>query len=406
MSPLPEETAGNEQAAAADTKAAAGRPLALTYVPQFDGLRWWFGALPVLLGHSVLREGAWSFLGKFGVHNFMVLSGFLITSLLMADRQRARERGMTRMAAFRRFYIRRSLRIFPLFYVVLAITCLLPGSGMFERVTFAEPHGVIQHVSNALGLSTWHWHAAYLSNLWYAAGGTLGWLHPGWTLAVEEQFYLVWPLAVLLLPRRWQIGALAVVTILLSLAWRIENTADGLPYRVVRYHTIAYAELFAVGACLGLWQRRWIPPDGAGRQRVQVLLLASAALVVGTLGIVLWEAPPIADRLTPPWTLRHGVVLSASALFGAGLVVLARLDLGGPWRALMAHRTSRYLGRISYGIYLIHSPMWHAAGWIPETGSVPVPVAALAIAGVVAAASVSWYGFEGPLNRLKARIAP
>ncbi len=159
------------------------------YMKQLDALRA-FAVLAVLWSHYVPRK--YSFLGinlgEFGVRLFFGLSGFLITGILLASRQRVLSGSENIASALRQFYIRRSLRIFPVFYATLAAMFLLKIPPV--RETFA-------------------WHVFYLSNFYMAKVGS----YPGsvshlWSLAIEEQFYLFWPWVILWLPRKYLFSAI------------------------------------------------------------------------------------------------------------------------------------------------------------------------------------------------------
>ena len=155
---------------------------AAEHMPQLDALR--------ALAFVGVAVSHWSpnFLAGIvpwgtGVQLFFVLSGFLITGILL--RSRPADLGISMPTALRVFYVRRCLRIFPLYYGVLAL-CLLFAIGPIA--------------------TTWPWHVSYLSNLFYARQGHASpvedpFLHL-WSLSVEEQFYLLWPLVALVANRR------------------------------------------------------------------------------------------------------------------------------------------------------------------------------------------------------------
>src|SRR5436309_1918792 len=145
------------------------------YVPQLDGVRALAVSL-VVAEHYTHHELPLA-TGRTGVILFFILSGFLITGILLDAREWARAAGVPRPPVLRRFYGRRFLRIFPLYYASLAV---LYAAGVPDVKGYAG------------------WHLAYLSNVlfcrlgaWPAATAHL------WSLAVEEQFYLAWPLAIL-----------------------------------------------------------------------------------------------------------------------------------------------------------------------------------------------------------------
>ncbi|RUU12827.1 acyltransferase, partial [Mesorhizobium sp. M7A.T.Ca.TU.009.01.3.2] len=159
---------------------------------QLDALR--AIAVTMVLYSHFFAEGP-SFWGHIGVRLFFVLSGFLITRLLLEARSATEfETG----PALRSFYIRRMLRIFPPYFAVLGFVWL---------VDLDQSRGSLV------------WHALYLSNFWYALHNNWNpWvLGHFWSLSIEEQFYLAWPLVVLLAPRR-RFEAICIAVIALSLA--------------------------------------------------------------------------------------------------------------------------------------------------------------------------------------------
>lgn len=199
------------------------------YLPQLDGLRA-LAAVAVVLHHNLWRDGALgeiraaAHLGEAGVRLFFVLSGFLITGILL------RARGSN--GALRAFYARRFLRIFPLYYLVVVAVAAMGQPLMREE----------------LG-----WNLAYLENFSVAARGGF----PGppvshlWTLSVEEQFYLLWPLVVLFAPRR-ALLPVALSTLLVAPASRLAlllGTGNAAAAAVV---TTSCLDTLGAGAALAI----------------------------------------------------------------------------------------------------------------------------------------------------------
>ena len=143
--------------------------------------------------------------GEWGVQLFFVLSGFLITGILL--RCRGDEDAGGKISRMRQFYVRRFLRIFPLFYAVLFAAALLNIRPVRETLL---------------------WHVSYLSNLQMAlAGGWSGPVSHFWSLAVEEQFYLLWPCLILFLPRKYLLWAILIAIATapdLQNSWRCDGT--------------------------------------------------------------------------------------------------------------------------------------------------------------------------------------
>jgi peptidoglycan/LPS O-acetylase OafA/YrhL len=375
-----------------------------------DGLRG-LAIFLVFLYHSTWRPGAvtpleraatWpSQVGFAGVDLFFVLSGFLITRILLRERSSPHY--------FSAFYGRRVLRIFPLYYALLTLWLLvLPAIGA-ERWT-----GDLW-IEGADRESVWYW--LYLSN-WhdgFAARFGHRLLAVTWSLAIEEQFYLVWPLAVRLLSRRALAGA-CLAAIGGALALRTLLVAAGaIPITVYvltpcRVDTLAFGALVALAAGD---EARW-PRVVAANRRV---LPAEAALATAICALLI--ANPLLGGVTKPYTLLAHPLMqtagySAFALLFACLVV--RLMAPGPAPGLLDRifraRWLVALGAISYGVYLFHTPViyfvtrWvfdpesHAWGFFPEQTLRWVLVTAVTLPVAVA----SWRWFEAPLLRARHRF--
>ncbi|RAX41117.1 acyltransferase family protein [Rhizobium tropici] len=339
---------------------------------QLDGLRTIAVAM-VLYAHFFAANG--SIWGHLGVRLFFVLSGFLITRLLLEARADTRYQPATALKAF---YIRRALRIFPPYFAVLAL------------VWFINLEGV-------RGTGTLKWHALYLANYWYALRGewTPWVLCHTWSLSIEEQFYIVWPLAILLVPRR-MIGRLCIAVIACSLAYRLYWPLTGTPSLTRDLLPSASMDALAIGALLAVYRERT-------RAWPQWMRLGWMPLVAAAT-VALWLRP---DPTTPvlDWCIWIGsevfplvplvmLVGGASSGFRSGF---------GP---LLESSPMAATGRVSYGIYLFHpivlSLIIKAQAWIPvnvsEQGFGRLIVGSVA---TLALASISWRLFEKPLNGLK-----
>jgi peptidoglycan/LPS O-acetylase OafA/YrhL len=308
-------------------------------------------------------------IGQHGVTLFFVLSAYLITGILL----RTRSDPPGRVLAI--FYARRALRIFPAYYAVLAVLLIADVPGL---------------------RSAWPWYAFYSAN-WRAAllghwDSAVGHL---WTLAIEEQFYLTWPLIVLLVPTR-HLGRVCVALATLAVVTRGMLAAMSVePIRVIT-PTIAVLDAFAAGALLAWYQHtRALSRSGLRWALVAGLAIAAHSmwLHAGQRGYILWLA-----------TERLGFsLISVSLLAAAAAGVLPRV---------FAWRPVRGLGTISYGVYLWHLPIaWALTAW-PTRTPIPRPIATgglpmmiVVSASTIAVASVSWIVLERPLNRLK-RFVP
>ena len=326
--------------------------------------------LLVVLSHW--STASWRFGGTVGVTVFFVLSGYLITSILLA------EHGATGAISLRAFYARRALRLFPaLAVVVVAIPFL-------QKAT-ADPRLTYEYVWWALSA------ILYVGNFDRAAGETLGPLNHTWSLAVEEQFYLVWPLvllAVLWWARRDARAVLRAVVALagIALAWQVvaafvldfDRTYFGLD-------TNAYALL--IGCALAAWLRL-APRPGTGP--VWPTWVALAALV-GMAAFPSIEPAGVDLRIAA-----HGAPLVALA--AAALVVAA---VGCPGRGPLVWRPLTWFGTVSYGLYLWHQVLLQAMPWGMPVVGWQRPVA---IALAIGLAAASYYLLERPLLRVKRRF--
>jgi peptidoglycan/LPS O-acetylase OafA/YrhL len=314
---------------------------AITYRPQLDALRT-FAVFGVLVSHYWLTE---SLLGHFGVRLFFVLSGFLITSILL-------QRGSTLA-----FYGRRAARLWPAFYLCLAFAVLLNLDGY---------------------RSTWKWHAAQLTNVFVSRHGTwdLAWpAAPLWSLNVEEQFYLVWPLIIAATPRRMLPVILSCI-IAVGPLYRI--VAGALDINEVALAALPPASLDALGAgaLMAVWPGKivyWLSAASAS-----ALVLAFVSNLDG-----LWSSELIKLGLVPVFC---AVVLCAYR--GAFRPL--------QWTPLPA------LGRISYGVYLYHLPVLAVAIrlGVPASGRLTMIICTTM---TVAIASFSYHFFERPIREVVAR---
>ena len=343
------------------------------YSPQLDGLRA-VAVAAVAYSHWL---PAWQFgvpLGA-GVHLFFVLSGFLITRILLTLRD-APDRG----AAIARFYARRALRLFPAFYLVLGLAWL---------------------ADVPLVRDTWAWHAAYLSNVLIASEAQwLGHVSHFWSLAVEEQFYLVWPWLVIVTPTRW-LGAIVGGAVLMGPLVRLAAAGQGL--------TESFWALVPGGSADSLGVGAWLALDAWRRQDGQAPVVGRGWLS-GAAGLA-WIAVALVDAFRPlPPVVTVWRQLVQGLIFG-WLVCHATGGFGGRAGRLLAHPWLVYVGRISYGIYLIHAfapVVVHAAVRLLHAESL-MPTAPFARAAIYAAttlglATLMWLAVERPLLALKTRV--
>jgi peptidoglycan/LPS O-acetylase OafA/YrhL len=314
--------------------------------------------------------------GWVGVNLFFVLSGFLITGILIDTKSKA--------DFYRSFYIRRALRILPLYYAVLLILAILTRTGWVDR----------QASWAFLGLSF-----VYLSNVTGLFGVAM---HYGvlWSLAVEEHFYLLWPTLVRSLSRSHVAITGAIICILcpsLRALYYIRGYDTGTGY------TWLVADGLATGAVLAALARgAWGTRVGMGR--VTAICFAISLTMFGAgypLGIFR------ASRFM-------GVTLRETALnlFFAGTITLALVVGTSNWKAVVNRPALQFFGEISYGVYLIHMLVFDLEdhfmgrsfpGLSQADGHFWIMVLHFGIASgfTIAIAYLSRWYFEEPLLRLK-----
>jgi peptidoglycan/LPS O-acetylase OafA/YrhL len=354
------------------------------YQPELDGLRF-YAFLGVFVCHTLPYEpafyrglhmplpwlwGAISKSGAAGVDLFFALSAFLITSILLRERQQ------TGGISLRRFYLRRILRIWPLYFFLIALGVVLSHTMAHQSLPWYYVAGYLLFVGNWV-------HAVF--------GQPASICSPLWTVSIEEQFYLIWPLLMKLFGRRGMIIA-GFITLLLATVSRVGFMLAGWSGGFIYYGSTSRSDSLALGILLALFVDRL--PRLARAMRW--LLLAGGLTGWMVSSIWLNEQPgPVDIRMVLGRLL---VALAAGAILYAALDSRSRL-LRGDWVLR--------LGKISYGLYMLHltvilimvsllHPVW---GW----QLLGTKLLAFAMTIVVALASYRWV--ESPFLRMKDRFA-
>jgi peptidoglycan/LPS O-acetylase OafA/YrhL len=366
------------------------------FFPNLNGLRF-LAALLVVIDHiegtrfdlglfSHWNNPAMALLGQLGVTLFFALSGFLITYLLLAEKEKL---GTVK---FQDFYLRRALRIWPLYYVLVGLGLLvlpaLPFFNIPELSALAQ-----EHLGLKLGL-----YVLILPNVVKELFRAVPYLSPAWSIGVEEQFYLFWPV-VIRYTRRYVpviagIGALVTVSSL-ALGYLSAPGREIIPNTPLvaflknflfffRIQCMCIGGLFAVALYF-----RW---DAVLRP----LMARPTQVITWLLAVVL------VARGQEFWHLTHEVY---AVLFGTIILNLAAahnsiFNFQQPWLD--------YLGRISYGLYMLHSIaivvgirlvsllVADSASWLHQAG-----VYALSLGLAVGLAAASYHYLEKPFLRLK-----
>jgi peptidoglycan/LPS O-acetylase OafA/YrhL len=291
------------------------RGLAILGVLLYHGLYWQVDLSHFSKIERLFLTSMW--IGRLGVDLFFVLSGFLITGILLDSRERPEY--------YKRFYVRRALRILPVYLAIIAILAFLkyaPLSFIFLSLL-------------------------YLSNLTPLLGIPIA--YPVlWSLAVEEHFYFLWPTAVRKLRNKTLIllcFTVIVVTPLSRLLTYFLTVHGGFVNFTCNEYTWNSLDGLACGAALSVLLREYQPKRNAlWLISCLLVIVATTICILGfPFGILTRQTPVGAALQVVPWHLMFTAMLSIFLLIGTG-----------PWRAIVCVGSLRFLGYISYGLYLIH----------------------------------------------------
>lgn len=355
----------------------------LGYRPELDGLRA-IAVVSVLCAHAALIGSGADLLGEkmptdghalrgglFGVDIFFVLSGFLITALLM------QEHAVWRQIDFKAFYVRRILRLSPAMVLTLAgssIYLALAGgrSGDFDWLAIL-------------------YSALYVSNFALIFGGLrLGMLSPTWSLSVEEQFYSVWPFIISKLVKLPRPSILKIIAAAIVATWILRAILHAAawkymywPYFGAANHLIfARADGLLCGALVAMAATWGLLPDPA---RYSIQLKAVAWFCAATLGAILHYGPGLQDNgLYGPsiFYFFYAYVSIAAAL----LILVLMISPPKPMLTVLRWPPILWTGKVSYGLYIFHLPIFAltSVGYFGRTAAV---IVAFAVTFAVAAAS-------------------
>ena len=363
------------------TEPAASRPgKASFYRPELDVLRF-LSFLGIFVSHSLPLDAAvyasyhlprWfgqamatiATSGRFGVTLFFVLSGYIITSMLL------RERWTRGNIDLRLFYLRRILRIWPLYFFALVAAVLLPWGG---RLPFPYFMGYLLLIGN------------WLTAIW---GPPASWASLLWTISVIQQFYLVWPLVIKFFSRKGRVYA-AIAMIVLGIVARLYLAVGSLSFYTVFPDTLAQLDSIGVGVACAIALKAAVPE-----------LPATKRLLLVYAGVVLLLGSAYIGRVENPLFIVAGypaVVVGCLALF------LAMCGISFAARPLV------YLGKISYGLYVFHILALRLVG-SALGGRAGTPFRFLiywcgSLLLTIALASASYKFLETPFLRIKERYA-
>jgi peptidoglycan/LPS O-acetylase OafA/YrhL len=352
-----------------------------------DGLRC-LAIIGVVWHHSLPRaEPGWIGRGHVGVPLFFALSGFLITTLLLAERR------ATGDIALGQFWIRRGLRIFPLYYATL--------SGFTLFLALREPSDATRHFFDSLPF-----YASYTSN-WFVEFRVPHpvWFGFAWSLATEEQFYLWWPTLLRHAERRGR--ALAPLALMALLAFD-QGAERGFLSAWVAPDSTEARMVTSISAAMGfgaLLAWAMCQPRAFGVLKRALANRHATVLCAAACAALIWQP------LGPPFLLDLALALlvasAASSSCALPPVGASANDLSSRFVRLLSMRPLVYVGKVSYGVYLFHVPVLgsleRACPWLVERPLALFPPAFLLS---VLLAGICFRTIEMPLLALKERFRP
>lgn len=359
------------------------------YLPQLDGVR--FLAFVLIFnfhGREMWKDAAPHFFdyGWFALDLFFLLSSFLITSLLIKEFDR------NGRVDLKRFWIRRGLRVWPLYFLVVGLYLTVfpaldlqylsppPGSAKFQA--FKDTY--------LASLFFFYFNWEIIQSGWPSTG-----INDLWSVSVEEQFYFVWPLLMRFVRRKY-IAQLFAFLLFIAVATRFSTTGD--PHWVRTFvNTAARLDPFVFGGLLAVLYNK---PERFMKLLPYAWPVTIAAFVFLYLGLVAAGPSPLQNT-------RHAIWQFSSINVGVAFFVLATL-INKRLAWLLSLGPIAWLGKLTYGLYLFHR-LALAIAWelVPNPTTTPrfLMHGSIGFALSIAFAALSYYAFEARFLRLKERFA-
>jgi peptidoglycan/LPS O-acetylase OafA/YrhL len=359
-----------------DGPAEPSRPRRLRHIPALDGLRA-AAVLAVMLYHGGV---SWMEGGYLGVDAFFVLSGFLITALLLGEWR------STGGIAFGQFWIRRARRLLP----ALGLVAL----GVIAYGAFLAPADQLSTLRGdlfaSLGYVT-NWRMIFSGEGYFDQFAAPSPLRHVWSLAIEEQFYLVWPLVVYALMRwlrmPWRVMATLFGGLALASAAWMAVAFESAGVNRAYYGTDTRAQALLVGAALAVV---YVSVGPVRTELARRALSVAAALAVG---VTAWLWITAGDTAT--WLYEGGYFLAAIAI--AAVITRVAQPRPGVLGAVLSWPPLQWIGRISYGLYLWHWPIYVVVT-ADRVGIDGTALLLVRLALTFAAATASYYLVELPVR--------
>ncbi|HEX4981775.1 MAG TPA: acyltransferase family protein [Ilumatobacteraceae bacterium] len=372
------------------------------YLPGLDGMR----ALAVVAVMIYHANSEWLPGGFLGVEVFFVISGYLITLLLIAEKER------TGRVHLGHFWLRRARRLLPALFVMLFL--LISYTTIFRSDALGKLRGDV--LGGVFYVSNWY-------QIWVGAGysstGDFAPLRHLWSLAVEEQFYLVWPLVMVVLLRvgtrrvfdvaKWLVVAALVITVALALLYRQGrvgecNVTPGAYWTIadrciskadtLYLSTITRAGGLLFGSAFAMVWRPYAVMRGPLRDKGRLMdLLAIVGL--GALGAQTWYVHFITPDGPDPWLFRGGFLITSIASLLVIGAATHRRSFAGP---VLGNPLFLWVGTRSYGMYLYHWPIYQVIRRIAGN-TLTWPQFAAAMVATVIITEASYRYVETPIRK-------
>jgi len=356
-----------------------------TYITQLDTLRA-IAVILVLISHWISPYRLINYFpnGMMGVNLFFVLSGFLITGILINTKKSSESSNQSKFIAIKNFFIRRALRIFPIYFILIIILYFIR-----IELIYQNPLSFFTYTQNFLfhSFTSWPNHISHL-----------------WTLAVEEQFYLIWPFIILFTPQKYFIKIM-IALILFGLTAHL--TLDILLYTNKLNSVLLPSTLYSFGLG-GLLSALYTENSLVLKTRnSKYILLATLCLYLLYILNIINFYSEIFERF----------LFSILSFY----IIHFAYNMKGVLLDIFNNRITTYLGKISYGIYLFHPIMYLIyvrLHLIFKKHNIKIPFTDIILFSneyplmrlfaltilVIIVSTLSWYLIEKPINKLKSKF--
>lgn len=346
----------------------------MTYIKQLDAFRF-FGFFGVFITHLFRFEDP--ILARlpfgYGVNLFFVLSGFLITKLLLEARFNSTLPSKT---IIKNFYIKRSIRIFPIYFGTMLFLHLIQFQNYKEVAA---------------------WVFTYTTNIYISLGlPYLGSYNHLWSLAVEEQFYLIWPFIILFIPQRFLLKGIYFILIASLLFKTMLFINKGVWSPGINASTISCMDAFGLGALIAYWNM-------FDKGFIKCLICNKTSILSVSLVFIIFLIYPTVPQFPYIGAIYSNFLFSVISFY---LLLPATQDAYTGWfKKLIENKLIVHLGKISYGLYLYHFFMPDLYNYLISKGVFGEQnremrfIICFILCLIIA--ELSWYIIEKPFNKLK-----